>query len=368
MKQTSGAKQQGFVLAVVLWSVAALTLITGSIIAMVNNTLQQAYSMRDLARLEQDMMATEQTLLYLLSVRPHNEAGSDLAWDGFDPDTERDPFAARNPNLIEGPVLRFDSTLYRGIGRAGFSIQDAGATLSLLEPRREPWLRTMELLGIERGPADQWYDQLMDYQDLDQFSRLNGAEKDSYRQLGLPPPPDRFLVTPHELRNLPLAREYPDVTEALIMASTTGTGNMANLNTSPALSLQLVHWLGEADAARLVEQRGEGITRSLGDASTRFGMLFQDGFETLWQPSGNVRIMLGDVQGRHKRWLEVRFTATVDGAPWTIEYHHPVNLAQTIQELDTADVFSPDVSIQAANHPSAWPSYPAFFPAQLPLE
>lgn len=368
MNRRSERGQRGFVLAVVLWSVAALTLITGSIIAMINNTLNQAYAMRDLARLDQDIMATEQTLLYLLSARPHNESGADLAWDQHDPESQRDPFAPRTQHSLEGPTLRFDSTRYQGIGRAAFSLQDAGATLSLREPERGDWLRVMQLLGVEGSRADQWYDQLMDYQDLDSFSRLNGAEQDEYRELGLPPPADRLLITPHELRNLPLAREYPDVTEALILASTPGTGTMANLNTSPALLLRLVHWLGEADAQRLVEERALAVTRSLGDASMRYGLLFQGDFQTVWQPTGNIRIMLGDQQGRHKRWLEVEFRPMVDGAPWTIEYSHPVNVTQRPQEFGTADVLNPSVSTETASHASAWPPYSTFFPPQLPLD
>lgn len=360
--------QQGFVLAVVLWSIAALTLITGGIIARINNTLNQAYSMRELSKAGQEMMATEQTLLYLLSVRPHNAAGADL--DADNPDSDgTDPFGARSTEAAQGPTLRFDGTWYGGVGASGFSIQDAGATLSLLEPRRETWLRAMELLHVEPPQADRWFDQLMDYQDRDSLTRLNGAEQDEYEKQGLSPPPNRFPVTPFELRNLPIAQQYPDVAESLILASTTGTGSMANLNTSPPLMLAVNHFLTLEDAEKVSDNRADNIIGSLSAASSRFGLLFQGGeFGTLWQPSGNVRIMLGDSQGRHKRWIGVKFTATANGMPWVIEYSHPVNLTRRVQEHDTKDAFSPHAPTEAAPQASDWPYYSAFFPKQLPVE
>lgn len=367
MKQAP-VRQSGFVLAVVLWSIAALTLITGGIVARINNTLEQAYAMRELASLDQQMMATEQTLLYVLSARPHNEAGADLAAGMVETDSSN-PFGERPTETLRGPTLRFDGTWYRGIGDSGFGLQDAGATLSLLEPRRETWLRAMEVLGVPASDADRWLDQLLDYQDRDELSRLNGAEQEYYEEQGLAPPSNRFPVTPHELRNLPIAQRYPDVTEDLIRASTSGSGTMSNLNTSPPLMLELIHYLTASNAEQVARNRSSAIIPSLSSASSRFGVLFQGGqFETLWQPSGNVRIMLGDAQGRHKRWIEVKFTATANGAPWIIEYSHPVNLNQRTQEQDTTDAFSPNTTTEAAPHASAWSYYSAFFPEQLPME
>lgn len=369
MTRGSSERQQGFVLAVVLWSMAALALITGGIVARINNTLEQAYSMRELSRLDQELMATEQTLLYLLSARPHDVAGADLDAATTTTGADNNPFGGEPEQVSTGPVLRFDGSWYSGVGQSGFSIQDAGATISLLEPQRTTWLPAMELLGVEAADADRWFDQLMDYQDQDQLARLNGAEREEYEELGLTPPPGRFLVSPHELRNLPIARRYPEVTESLIFATTTGTGSMVNINTSPPLMLQLVHGVAKADAENITRERSAGTIRSLMEASSRFGVLFQGGgFETLWQPSGNVRIMLGDSQGRHKRWIEVKFTATANGSPWVIEYSHPVNLRHRKQEPDTTDAFSPNTTTEAAPHASDWPYYSAFFPDQLPLE
>ncbi|PAV25020.1 type II secretory pathway component PulK [Tamilnaduibacter salinus] len=362
------AKQKGFVLAVVLWSIAALTLITGGIVARINNTLEQAYSMRELALLQQQMMATEQTLLYMLSARPHNAAGADLDAGAVTTDTSS-PFGASAPEDTGGPTLRFDGTWYSGVGDSGYSLQDAGATLSLLEPRRETWLRIMELLGVPPADADRWFDQLLDYQDRDNLARLNGAEREAYQEQGLTLPPNRFPVTPHELKNLPIAGKYPEITESLIRVSTSGAGTMSNLNTSPPIMLELIHFLTESDAQQVARSRGLEIIPSLSSASSRFGMLFQGGqFQTLWVPSGNVRIMLGDAQGRHKRWIEVKFTAISNGAPWVIEYSHPVNLNQRRQEPDTTDALSPNATTEATLRASAWPYYSAFFPNQLPLE
>lgn len=348
MMRSSTSNQSGFVLAVVLWSVAALTLITGGIVARINHTLEQASQMRELARLQQDMMATEQTLLYVLSARPRNAAGVDLE--------------------AAGPTLRMDGSLYRGVGSATYAMQDAGATLSLLEPTKDTWARTMNALKIPQGDADRWYDQLMDYQDRDDLTRLNGIESEGYERLDLAGPPNRFMVTPHELRNLPIAAEYPEQTEVLILNSTSATGSMANVNTSPPLMLEVVHYLRKDDAETVAEARSENVLTSLSEASIKFGVLFQGAqFQTVWQPTGNVRIMLGNTEGRHRRWVAVEFSATTDGSPWVIEYSHPVAIRKQ-QEPNTKDAFSPNSTTEAAPHTSAWPYYSAFFPNQLPLD
>ena len=363
----SASNQSGFVLAVVLWSIAGLTLITGGIVARINHTLEQAFQMRELARLQQDIMATEQTLLYVLSARPLNAAGVDLEGASASAGASN-PFDSTEAEGPAGPTLRMDGSLYQGIGSATFSMQDAGATLSLLEPPKDTWMRAMNALKIPRGDADRWYDQLMDYQDRDDLTRLNGIESEGYERLGLPDPPNRFMVTPHELRNLPIATEYPKQTEVLILNSTSATGSMANVNTSPPLMLEIIHYLSQDDAETVAKTRGETVLTSLSQASTEFGVLFQGAqFQTVWQPSGNVRVMIGNAEGRHRRWIAVKFSATANGAPWVIEYSHPVAIRQQ-QEPDTTDAFSPNPTTEAAPHTSAWPYYSAFFPHQLSLD
>lgn len=357
--------QSGFVLAVVLWSVAALTLITGGIVARINHTLEQAGQMREFARLQQDMMSTEQTLLYILSARPRNAAGVDLG--GVSGEAPSPPGAVETES-VAGPTLRMDGSLYKGIGSSAYAIQDAGATLSLLEPTKDVWGRAMNALKIPQGEADRWYDQLMDYQDQDDLVRLNGIESEGYEKLGLAKPPNRFMVTPHELRNLPIAFEYPEQTETLILNSTSATGTVANLNTSPPLVLEVLHYLQKNDAEVVAKARSAKILSSLSEASMEFGMLFQGSqLQTVWQPTGNVRIMLGNAEGRHRRWVAVEFSATTDGSPWVIEYSHPVAIRKQ-QEPNTKDASSPNSTTEAAPHTSAWPYYSAFFPNQLPLD
>ena len=361
------AAQNGFVLAVVLWSIAALTLITGGIMARINSTLEQAYQLREMAEREQSLMATEQTLLYTLSAKHWNQGGVDLT-PNHTPAADVDPFAA--PEGPEnGPTLRFDGTVYQGVGDSAFAIQDAGATYSIMEPERTDWLNLMAMLGVEPADADPWLDQLNDYQDRDNLARLNGAEAETYRELGLPEPPNRFMVSPHELRNLPMALKYPGVTEELIAIATSSIGNQVNLNTSPPEILQLRQGLPASDATRVTANRRQHRMTSLTQASSVYGVLFQGGImSTVWQPTGNVRIMLGDSEGRHKRWIAVKFTPNQNGQPWVIEYNHPVAIPPRKQEPDQQDAFSPRFQTEAAPPARSWPPYPAFFPQQLSPE
>lgn len=358
-------RQSGFVLAVVLWSIAALTLITGGIIARINATLEQAYQLREFAEAEQHLMATEQTLLYTLSAKHWNEAGVDLTPNPGGGRVETDPFAAAE-GPTNGPTLRFDGTIYQGIGDITFAIQDAGATFSIMEPQRGDWLRLLAMLGVDAPTADPWLDQLSDYQDKDTLARLNGAEAETYRQLGLPDPPNRFMVTPHELRNLPIAQAYPGVTEQLIALATSGAGNRVNLNTAPPEILELQQGLAASDARRVTGNRRDHRIHSLNEASAVYGVLFPDSLmSTVWQPTGNVRIMLGNAESRHKRWIAVKFTPNQNGRPWVVEYNHPVAIQPGNQESDQQDAFSPRFQTEAAPPATSWPPYSAFFPQQL---
>jgi len=354
--------QQGFILAVVLWSIAALTLITGGIMARVNLTLEQAYRLRDLAQQERDLLATEQTLLFLLSSRPRNAAGVVLA-----PGNRGASPLARDQG--PGPTLRLDGSLYAGVGTAGFTLQDLGAAFSLMEPERDTWHRFTALLGVEPSRADRWRDQILDYQDRDDIAGLHGAEADTYRRLGLPPPPNRFMVSPHELRNLPFALEYPELTERLIRLATTTAGNAANLNTSPAEVLRLRHKLSAGDCIQLIQTRQTYLIPSP-ERAAELGILFQhETFGSVWRAGTAVRIMLGRPDGRQKRWIAVHFTPDADGRPWDIEYNHPVDFHYRQQEPDTDDAFRPS-GFRSDATPAAtdWTSYQAFFPEQLPVD
>lgn len=359
-------RQQGFVLAVVLWSIAALTMITAGIIARINATLEQSYRMRELAQLEQDMFATEQTLIYLISALPLNAAGLSL-----DPGSEQapeDPFAAVREG-DQGPTLRFDNSEYPGIGKVRFTLQDPGAMFSLLTPKQEAWSRLMSLMEVERSLADRWLDQINDYQDQDSLTRLNGAEAERYRDLGLPDPPNRFMISVQELRNLPVAHEHPQMTERLIRLSSITGGGSANLNTSPAEVLRLFHQLSLAEASRVVVERRGVVLNSLAEASSRFGVLFRGGpFGSAWSPGNSVRLALADAEGRQRRWITVTFTPNRDGQPWLVESNHPVDLNHRQQEPHTAYASSPDNQTEAASPAIRWAPYQTFFPARLPLE
>lgn len=112
-------------------------------------------------------------------------------------------------------------------------IQDHRGLLSLNAPEPSMLGRLLTGQGIPAERVDGLIDALNDYTDVDNLRRLNGAERDEYAALGLPPPRNDFLDSAEELRQVVGWRDHPQVLQRVMpMLSSRREGGF-NVNTAP---------------------------------------------------------------------------------------------------------------------------------------
>lgn len=135
------------------------------------------------------------------------------------------------------------------------SLQEARGLLNLNFADTTQLRRLLLETGVPSEQVEDWLDALGDYADLDDLRRLHGAEAAEYANLGLPPPRNDWLMSPHELVNLPGWRDDPERTAAVIDLTTTHSDGWVNINAAPAAVLQTLPGATLEGVTRLLERR-----------------------------------------------------------------------------------------------------------------
>lgn len=100
-----------------------------------------------------------------------------------------------------GPqALRVDGRVYRLPSGVLVSVQDARGLISVAALNPQLLHNFLVQQGVADAAAAPLIDKLADYGDLDDLRRINGAEKQDYRALGLAPPRNDWPLSPYELR------------------------------------------------------------------------------------------------------------------------------------------------------------------------
>lgn len=238
---------QGFVLVAVLVALVVLTLLATAIATTSERALQEARENADAFEAEVAMTSTRDTLLFMFNTQRRTYGGltidKQVSWSAGEATASRsasDEDSGLPPMLPIGNEIRFDGTPYQGLNGVNFALRDDGGRFSpnwTFELYR-PGFYTQ--LGV---PAEQWPEleaRRLDYQDPDSLFRLGGAEAEDYRRKGLPPPTNRPLATPLEVRRVMgwgKALEGLDDGQ-LVSRLTTARNVMVNVNTAPPDVLQ----------------------------------------------------------------------------------------------------------------------------------
>ncbi len=104
-------------------------------------------------------------------------------------------------------LVRLDGRPYKDDAGAILQLRDTRGMLNAAKLPPLWWRTLLHNNGLADATIDAMLDILADYQDADSLRRLNGAEADDYAALGLPPPRNAQLVTPAELRAMPVWRD-----------------------------------------------------------------------------------------------------------------------------------------------------------------
>ncbi|MGB3394183.1 MAG: type II secretion system protein GspK [Stenotrophomonas sp.] len=353
MTRCHARAEGGFVLVIVLAVLVVLALLAAATATSAERAIRATQADTNRFQSELTMAGTRETLLFMLTTQRQTVAGltvnesdakAQMAMSLDDPDG----FTA----LPVGNEIRLDGTPYKGLEDSYFSLQDDRGLLSV--NWAPPMLRQAfyKSLGV---PGDQW-DGLeakrLDYQDADDLHRLNGAEKDRYGQAGLPPPTNRTLATPLELRRILGWNDILTGTDdaELLSIFTMTRGADLNINTAPYPVLALLPELTPENATRMVELRRTNPFLSTFQAQQDFGIgtTLEDGLALFAKPSGNLILWDHHSGARHLlHWTLTPFE--VNGPPWRIDYE--VILPRG-NEPDQAVVGSPSTPLFTPPDPS----------------
>lgn len=324
MTDRRARNEDGFVLVIVLAVLVVLTLLAAATATSAERAIRAAQADANRFQSELAMTGTRETLLFMLATQRQTVAGltvneSDASATTMLNMDDPDGFSA----LPVGNEIRLDGTQYQGLEDTRFALQDDRGLLSVNWAPDAMRLALYEKLEV---PGDEW-DVLdarrLDYQDPDDLHRLNGAEKDQYGKFGLPPPTNRTLATPLELRRIPgWDKALADMDDAqLLSLFTMAREATLNINTAPAFILDLLPGLTPENAIRMTQMRSATPFLSTWQAQQHFGIgeSFEDGLSLFAKSSGNL--ILWD---RHSgarlllHWTLTPFEA--DSAPWRIDY------------------------------------------------
>jgi DNA uptake protein ComE-like DNA-binding protein len=324
--------QNGFILAATLWILAAITLSAGFFALWTQHALELARRGEENLHGEIDLSGTQATLLYLLCTQPMTLGGLTV------PEDKPDETSQENMNPMDismspiGGEIALDDRPYKGLGKACFSVQDEGGLMGLNNFYTSHLENLLGLLGVpapHRGPL---LDKLLDYTDMDDLHRLNGAEEDEYRRMGLPAPPNRFLLTSWEIANVLDWKDQPGLWSQtpIPRLTTISSGGAPNLNTAPKEILMTLTGIDADTAVRLIEAREEKPFASVREVQEAAGSdLSLDPLGTALFPSAYLRLTLWQEGGPRMREVHVCLTPRADKkAPWLIDYELLISMTQ----------------------------------------
>jgi len=319
---TPTASRSGFVLLAVLALLVVLSLLAAGVATTASRAVEQMAMDQERFQSELDRFSTRETLLTMLATQRRTLAGLRLEYvnpsaasEGIDENTD--------DWLPVGNEVRLDGRAYIGIGNTHFAIVDDRSRISV---NWAPPLIRHALYARLGALPEQWGrldDIRLDYQDSDDLRRIDGAESDEYERLGLPPPANRPLTSPLELRRLPVWKtllEGLSDTDILQMISVTRELSI-NLNTAPTPVLTLLPGVGPENANRLVALREAAPLTSLMNAQQDFGLAQAlDEHLNLYANSAGDLILWDRRFGTRQVVHWTLSTLGNTGKPWRIEY------------------------------------------------
>jgi general secretion pathway protein K len=310
-------RQQGFVLALTLWILAAI-MIAATVFA---DRVHQAV---ELARRQQlqtaallDIKATQAEIMFRLGVTPISLYGL-----GDEPD---------------GKSIFLDNRKYRGAGATTVQLQDDRGLLNLNIVGDDRLLRLLAIVEVPAEKRGMLLDCLHDYTDEDSLKRVNGAEEPEYRALGLPPPRNEKLLTPYEAKNIIGWRDQPQLWENNRLPDLTSTSNAVavNPNTAPKEVLETLPGVTSEIADAIIQQRQLGPIADIASIAQMAGAApgdYQLNIITL--PADSVRVTHRSADLPWAIQYNVSLQPNNDKMPWRIDYYFKVR--QSAQETPPA--------------------------------
>lgn len=314
------ARAAGFVLAAVLWILAALALLAAYIHDVATDNVLSTDAQKRALQDELDARSTENTLIYLLASSRTNHRGLVLEREQR---FVTEPGAEPSTHPGDG-TLPLSGEAHIGIGRTRFALQDELGLVSINSPDEPTLVRAFRHVGVPAADAARLIPRVRDYIDLDSRITLSGAERFDYRQAGRPPPANWFMAAAPELRAVLGVDDVltADQWRRLRPLLTSRLQFGYNFNTMPPGVVAAL--LGSAEAAEpLIEHRAEEVIGSVEQVREITGEgLWLNADYLLTVPSPTCRIAVWTQGGVRRSVLGITLTPGNQKSPWRKEYRY----------------------------------------------
>lgn len=320
-----GGGESGYALVAGLWLVAFLALAASMFALWVGRSTEEARLLRQRVSEETALIDAKAGLLFAFLVQPLSGRGLEVAasLEGLRLSAQLAMSQPFNTGAVGRDFLALDDRPYRFGERLELRVQDARGLVNLNLATRNEVMRLLSRLGVAQDKLDPLVAKLQDFLDPDNLTRLNGAERDDYVRDGLPPPTNGLLRTVWEARRVLGWRSEPELwskgklTEVAITSSIVGY----NLNTAPALVLEVAAGMTAESAAKAVEfRRGTPLVSQ--DSLLGFGapLVIADPLRFIPFPADAFRVTFTFRPSGRRVQMLFQLTPTSLEAPWRIDY------------------------------------------------
>ena len=318
--------QRGFVLIAVLAVLVILSILGASMGAITQRLRDQQLERQRQLQSDIAMATTQATAIYLLTSQRMTFGG--LTVDDrmvLNEDELRARREGERPTsfMPVGNEVAMDGSAYRGLDGSRFALQDDRGLLAANWSSPVLMEKFLNNSGKVAKPIGTLINLLQDYQDPDDLFRLNSAEGPTYLREKRPPPSNRTLLSPMELRRVigwdQALAEIGDVelNDSLSVFRST----QVNINTAPTQVLAALPGVDTAMAERVVAFRATSPFISRSAFYQLLGAVAVDEEMLSLYPNGSGTLKLWSAAGGPVRVLHWTLTPRDEGGkPWREDY------------------------------------------------
>lgn len=290
------AAQRGYALLTVLGLLLLLAVVAARLDARVDLFRDTQGAWLRWAKAQQTLHEAREQVLLALGTTPRSEFG-------FGP----------------GPqALRVDGRVYRLPSGVLVSVQDARGLISVSVLDSRLLYNFLVRQGVPDAQVPPLIDKLADYGDLDDLRRINGAERDDYRALGLGGPRNDWPVSAYELAQVAGWPQWPQLWQHAGDFFSTRREEQINPNTAPREVLLALPGATPEGVDALLLQRERLHLTSTAQVAVVSGILLGLEHDTFYPGRFyRLRVWLPD-DGPGALEYNLMFTPSAPRLPWQV--------------------------------------------------
>jgi general secretion pathway protein K len=331
MDANKPSRQQGFILAATLWTLAIMFVVVGIFHTYVQRKLAVGTAAKANLEYRLNTYSTKNTLLYLLSSSRMTRAGltfAERAEHEF-----RDEEGNTNTDAV-GDEMLLDGTAYRGIDIVQFSVQDTSGLVSVNVQSSGHFSTLLEQNEPDPAERTRLLSALQDYIDANDVLSLSGAEAGDYSLNDLPLPTNDYLRSELELMRVFGWNAWLKTHPAFRAKDwlSLGRNPALNLNTMPIDLLKNYFAFSEEQVVQLIKERKANPFWSVDDFSTRLNYSTKlEEVKYRFFPGNEYRLMLWG-RGGQSEVINLQLTPNGLYGPWLVNYEYSVERGEENNE------------------------------------